>query len=215
MQKDLRDAVVRGLEQGHSPSSIEAGLEQGGWSAEEIREALQAFVVSEKHLVLPVRKPVTFAKESYLYLMQAVAYIAMIVSTLILWFQYLNIWLPDPLVTDFYVQNARQDLIRTGLSILIVAFPVFVYVSALIRRMEEGFANAPRNATKQGTLYLMSFVASITAIITLMVTIFNGLSGEATIRFSLKVLMILTLCAVTGWIAQRELHLTKPSKERA
>lgn len=212
MQKDLRIAVIRAFEQGHSSQEVRSSLEKGGWSEEEIQEVLQSVVVSDNHLVLPVRKPVTFAKESYLYLMQAVAYIAVIISMLVLWFQYLNLWIPDPLggVNDYrYVREAVEGLIRTGLSILIVALPVFVYVSHLIRRMEESFANAPQNTTKQGVLYFMSFVASMVAIITLMITVFQGLNGEATLRFGLKVLMILGLCAFTGWVARRELALTK------
>lgn len=213
MQKDLRIAVIRAFEQGHSSQDVRSTLEKGGWSSEEIQEVLQSVVVSDNHLVLPVRKPVTFAKESYLYLMQAVAYIAVIISMLVLWFQYLNLWIPDPLggsAYDYrYVREAVEGLIRTGLSILIVALPVFVYVSHLIRRMEESFANAPQNTTKQGVLYFMSFVASMVAIITLMITVFQGLNGEATLRFGLKVLMILGLCAFTGWVARRELALTK------
>ncbi len=212
MQKDLRLAVIRALEQGHSSQEVKTTLEKGGWSPEEIQEVLQSLIVGEKGAVLPVRKPVTFAKESYLYLMQAIAYIAVSISMLVLWFQYLNLWLPDALSSDYsYTRESAQSLIRTGLSILIVAFPVFAYVSHLIREMEASFANAPQNTTKQGVLYLMSFVASMVAIITLMVTVFQGLNGEATLRFFAKVVGILALCGWTGWIARRELALTKPT----
>lgn len=212
MQKDLRWAVIHAFEQGHSSQEIQQTLKKGGWSSEEIQEVLQSLIVSEKGAVLPVRKPVTFAKESYLYLMQAMAYIAVSISMLVLWFQYLNLWLPDVLSGDYsYMRESAQNLIRTGLSILIVAFPVFAYVSHIIRDMEANFANAPQNTTKQGTLYLMSFIASMVAIITLMVTVFQGLNGEATLRFFAKVLGILALCGWTGWIARRELALAKPA----
>ncbi len=214
MQKDLREAVASSLKQGVSREKIEALMMEGGWKQTEVQEALAAFVVTPEAVAIPVRAPVTFAKESYLYLMQMLSYIISSVAFLILWFQYLNVWMPDA-VSDTYMITNAKELIRTGMSMLIVALPIFFLVSSSVRKTEAETADAPRNATKQGMLYLGAFAATIAASITLMVTVYQGLSGEATVRFLLKVLAILLVCGVTGFLARYELRSEKTRLKQA
>lgn len=215
MQKDLREATSQALMQGLSREDVRALLKQGGWQKDEVEQALALFVDTDKPVAIPVRAPVRFAKESYLYLMQTISYVVSAIAFLILWFQYLNTWLPDPFISDSYRYESARSLIRTGLSMLIVALPIFLFVSSVIRKDEANRADAPQNPTKQGILYLGAFVASCAAAITLMVTIYAGLSGEATLRFLLKVLAVLTVCGATGWIARQELRTEAARKKSA
>ena len=206
MQKDLREATSHALEQGLTHDEIRTLLEKGGWPVAEIDQALALFVVTDKPVAIPVRSPVRFAKEGYLYLMQTLSYVVSAIAFLILWFQYLNTWFPGPFTVDSYRPEATRSLIRTGLSMLIVALPVFLYVSSIIRKDEASRADAPQNTTKQAVLYLGAFVASCAAAITLMVTLYAGLSGEATLHFFLKLVAVFIACAGTVWIAKQELR---------
>ena len=215
MQKDLREATAHALKQGLSREAIRDLLHQGGWQKDEVEQALGLFVDTSQPVAIPVRAPVRFAKEGYLYLMQTISYVVSAMAFLILWFQYLNTWLPDPLITDSYRVDSARSLIRTGLSMLIVSLPIFLLVSSSIRKDEADRADAPQNPTKQGILYLGVFIASCAAAITLMVTIYAGLSGEATARFLLKVLAVLLVCGATGWIARQELKTEASRKKTA
>lgn len=205
MNKDLRTSVAHALEQGISREDLRALLSDAGWSEKERNEALDAFIDTRHPIAIPKRSPLTLPKESYLYFMQVAFYTISAVAFLILWFQYINLWLPDP-STFSYQETSIRSLIRTGLSMLIVSLPVFLLVSWLIGRHEATQIDAPQNPLKQGFVYLGAVVASVTAAITMMVTVYEGLSGEATGRFFLKVLAILLVCAVTAYITWRELR---------
>lgn len=205
MSKDLRNAVEQGLRQGLSRDTLRTLAKQGGWLDDEVEDELRSFVDTPEPVAMPVRKPVRFAKESYLYLMQTTSYVVSAVAFTILWFQYLNTWLPD-VAMESYRSSTVRELIRTGISMLVVAVPTLLLVTRSIRRHERTAVDAPLNATKQGVLYLGTFVASLSAAITLMVTVYAGLSGEATLRFLLKVGIILLVCAVTAWLARTELQ---------
>lgn len=205
MHKDLRSALESGLKQGLSRDTIRSLAKQGGWTEQEIQEAMASFVETELPIAIPVRKPVRFARETYLYLMQITSYVVSAIAFLILWFQYLNIWLPDNITDYSYAQNSARDLIRIGLSMLIVSVPILLLVSRSIRRYEAAVPDAPLNSTKQGALYFGAFVASVVAAVTLMATVYTGLNGEATLRFLLKVLAILLVCGATTWLGRVEL----------
>lgn len=207
MNKDLRTSVARALEQGVSRQELTALLTEAGWSETERTEALGAFLDSPHRVAIPKRSPLTIPKESYLYFMQVAFYVVTAIAFLILWFQYINLWIPDPEMAAYpYAQNEIRSLIRVGLSMLIVALPVVLGVSWLIGRHEATQPDAPENPIKQGFIYLGAIVASVTAAITLMITIFQGLSGEATGRFLLKVLAVFLVCGVTALITGQELR---------
>lgn len=213
MNKDLRASVAHALEQGISREDLRTLLGKAGWSEKERDEALDAFIDTPHHLAIPKRSPLTLPKESYLYFMQVAFYTITAVAFLILWFQYINLWLPDPQNADSYMIASVRSLIRTGLSMLIVSLPVFLGVSWLIGRHEATQVDAPQNALKQGFVYLGAIVASVTAAITLMVTVYEGLSGEATSKFFLKIFAILLVCAITAYITWRELRSGRERRE--
>lgn len=215
MNKDLRTSVARALEQGVSRSAVRELVTKAGWTSKEVDEVIETFVESDAPVAIPRREPVRFAKESYLYIMQVISYTTVAVSFLILWFQYINQWLPDGDVIDSgygYQATAIRELIRVGMSMFIVAMPILLSISWVISKHEHQITDGKQNAVKQGSLYLGSLVASIAAAITLMVTIFAGLNGEATGRFLLKVLAILIVCGVTGYLAWRELRFERNRK---
>ncbi len=213
MNKDLRTSVARALEQGVSRSAVRELVSKAGWTPEEINEVMETFVESDAPVAIPRREPVRFAKESYLYIMQVISYTTVAVSFLILWFQYINQWLPEGDVYGYQATSVRE-FIRVGMSMFIVAMPVLLSISWVISKHEHQITDGKQNAVKQGSLYLGSLVASIAAAITLMVTIFAGLNGEATGRFLLKVLAILIVCGVTGYLAWRELRFERNRKQQ-
>lgn len=208
MNKDLRMSVARALEHGVSRAQVQELVAKAGWTSKEIDEVLATFVESDAPVAIPRREPVRFAKESYLYIMQVISYTTVAVSFLILWFQYINQWLPEGTIYSYQTDGIRE-LIRVGMSMFIVAMPVLLGISWVIAKHEAQITDGRQNAVKQGSLYLGSLVASVAAAITLMVTVFAGLSGEATGRFLLKVLAILIVCSVTGYLAWRELRFER------
>ncbi len=210
MNKDLRQSVANALEQGVSRKDVREMVAKAGWTDKEADEVLGTYVESTLPVAIPKREPITHAKESYLYFMQVISYIALAIAFLILWFQYINLWLPRGAMYPYiYEENSLRELIRVGLSMLIVSLPTFLGVSYAISKHEARMTDRQQNGIKQGALYLGALAASIAAAITLMVTVYMGLNGEATGKFLLKVLAILLVCGVTGFLAWRELRFKK------
>lgn len=214
MNKDLRQSVANALEQGVSRKDVREMVAKAGWTDKEADEVLGTYVESTLPVAIPKREPITYAKESYLYFMQVISYTAFAVAFLILWFQYINLWLPLGALESYQATSIRE-LIRIGLSILIVSLPVLLGISYIISKHESQMSDRQQNPVKQGSLYLGALAASIAAAITLMVTIYMGLNGEATGRFLLKVFAILLVCGITGFLAWRELRFKKDMREQA
>lgn len=214
MNRDLRLAVGHALEQGISRDILRETLTRAGWTEKEREEALETFVESTHPIAIPVRAPTTLAKESYLYFMQVFFYTLTAIAFLILWFQYINLWIPTDTINAYGDSSGARDLIRTGLSILIVSLPVFLVVSRFIAKHESRLVEPPQNALKQGFMYLGAVAASVTASITLMMTVYTGLNGEATARFLLKGLALLLICGLTAFLASYELRSDRERREK-
>lgn len=112
------------------------------------------------------------------------------VSLISLWFRYIDIKFPDPL--NYYGYYGYEQL-RWPMAVLIVVFPVFLFLS---RWMNRGIAQDP--ARKELRIYrwlvnLTLFITAITVIIDLISLINNFLGGELTTRFGLKVLVVLVV----------------------
>lgn len=110
------------------------------------------------------------------------------ISLIALWFRYIDIKFPDPL--NYYGVYGYEQL-RWPMAVLIVVFPVFLFLS---RWMNRGIAQDP--ARKELRIYrwlvnLTLFVTAVTVIIDLITLINNFLGGELTARFGLKVLVVL------------------------
>ena len=97
-------------------------------------------------------------------------------------------WFRDPL--DTYVSNGP---IRSGIAMLVVAFPLFVYMNVVIRRSVEAGEPGGRSLVKRVLTYLTLFLIAITAIIDLISVIYTFLGGDLTARFAVRGLGILMI----------------------
>jgi hypothetical protein len=86
-------------------------------------------------------------------------------------------WFRDPL--DEFVSNGP---IRSGIAMLVVAFPLFLYLNVHVRRSLETGELAQRTLLKRVLTYLTLFLIAITAIIDLITVIYLFLGGELTAR---------------------------------
>ncbi len=136
------------------------------------------------------------AKDVFSYLLMIIVLIIGVVSfSAILW-QYINFSFPDPL--EMYY-SGLFDIIKNSISSLIVAWPVFLFLSWSTGRDLKRNESKKHIWIRRWLLHLMLFAASITIIIDLITLINSFLSGELTTRFFLKVLVILVV-AVTVFV---------------
>ncbi|MBI2550951.1 hypothetical protein HYV73_01235 [Candidatus Uhrbacteria bacterium] len=153
---------------------------------------------------MPAQKP-SVAKDVFAYLLTfAMLYVGVISFIALLW-QIINVQFPDPV--SFYYDSS-YDAMRNSIASLIVVWPVFLVMSRYIGNDMAKHAEKADLWVRKWLTYLTIFVAAITVIVDLITLINSFLSGELTLRFSLKVLVVLLVSAgVFGyefWELRRE-----------
>ena len=124
----------------------------------------------------------------FLYFLNIFTFYISVISFIALFIQYINILFPDPL--NFYYTGITNT-IRMSSSVLLVAVPVYMLTAWLLGK------DLKKNIMKRGLvlrkwlIYLTLFLSSVAIIINLIILVNNFLSGELTIRFFLKIFVVL------------------------
>jgi hypothetical protein len=191
----VRDALGRGV----SRVKIEEALRKGGWTADQIRGALTAFVDVDFPVPVPRARPYLSAREAFMYLVLfgTLYTSAFYLGSLI--FDIINLTFPDPArEPEIYATYVRESM-RWSIASLIVAFPVFLYLSWVTER-EIGRDPIKRASKVRRWLTYLTLFASACALIGDVTTlVYNALGGELTIRFVLKTVTV-ALIAGTAFI---------------
>ncbi|MDZ4231976.1 MAG: DUF5671 domain-containing protein, partial [Candidatus Pacearchaeota archaeon] len=193
MASELREFVKEALLRGSSREEIRSILKEAGWDLKEADNALGAF--AEVAFQVPVPKPKTSleAREAFLYLVSFITLFISAFSFGALVFQFVNIWIPDPLTT--YYADASYGALRSSLAALIVAFPIHLFLMWQIAREVALNPEKRRSGVRRWLSYLTLVVTS-SVIIGDLISVLSGLlGGEVTLRFILKALTVLLVAA--------------------
>jgi hypothetical protein len=193
---ELLGFVRESLARGTSRAEIEAVLLRAGWSRDQVNTALDAYADVEFQIPVPKPKPYLSAREAFMYLLLFSTLYVCAYNLGVLIFDYINRAFPDPAVTTYYNEYTRQS-VRWALSSLIVAFPVFLYLSSIVERAVRRDPGKRRSNVRRWLMYLTIFAAASILIGDFITLVYNVLGGELTTRFVLKVL---TIAAIAGTI---------------
>ncbi|MCX6735886.1 MAG: DUF5671 domain-containing protein [Candidatus Parcubacteria bacterium] len=134
---------------------------------------------------------------------------ALYVSTFMissLWFDYINFWFPDKLNYNY---RAILEGILVGTSTLIVIFPVYLLTSWLLEKEIKMDKEKREMLVRKWLIYLTLFVSAIAIIVEVVRLVYNFLSGELTMNFFLKILVVLIVASVAFgyylWDAKRKI----------
>jgi hypothetical protein len=142
-------------------------------------------------------KPRNTPKDVFLHLFNIFTFYLSVISFITLYIQYIAAAFPDPL--NFYFQSI-SNAVRSSSSILFVAVPTYIFTSWLFAKEFVTHPERRDFKLRKWLIYFTLFVAAVTIIIDLMIFIYNFLSGDLTIQFFLKVLVVLVVaCAVFGF----------------
>lgn len=186
MNAQINDFVHDALERGVSREDIGRGLLDGGWSKKEINTALDAYVDCGLPLPVPRKRVSGTAREAFLFLMLFSAMYTTVFSLGAVLFDMINIFLPDP---DEVVLRWIISL-RYGLATVIVAFPIFLFMGRILQRETVCNPGQRISPVRRWLTYLTLFVASASIVTDLIILIVSFLSGDMTVRFGLKVLVV-------------------------
>lgn len=138
----------------------------------------------------------TTPKDFFLWVAAMVALYVSMFSFLALTFEYINRAFPDALVS--YIDPYSGPM-RLAIASLAVFFPVFLLLMNLIRRDITANPGKKDLWIRRWALYLTLFIAGITVAVDLVTLINYYLGGDVSVRFALKVAMVL-LVAVGGFL---------------
>ncbi len=188
----VRDGLARGLNR----KQIEDVLLQAGWDAREVKGALAGFAEVDFPLPVPRPKPYLSAREAFVYLVLfSTLYISAYAFGSLL-FDLINRAFPDPTDSAWVVSHFRES-VRWSVSSLIVAFPVFLYVSGWTSRAMRRDSTKRSSKVRRWLTYLTLFVAACILLGAAIALVNSVLGGELTTRFFLKVL---TISVIAGTI---------------
>lgn len=203
----VRDALAKGAARGE----IEAALAGAGWPADQVRAALAAYADDGFVVPVPVRRSYVSAREAFLYLVLFIVLGILAIHLGVLLFALVDAFLP-PAVVAPYAARALSDAIRWAVSALAVALPVFLVLSWRLGRARRRNPAMQDSRIRKWLTYIALVFAASTLIGDLIAVIYNFLSGELTLRFLLKALVI---GAIAGGIFVHYVRDAEAGDERA
>ncbi|MBP9749097.1 hypothetical protein KBD18_02735 [Patescibacteria group bacterium] len=202
---ELKQFVADSLKEGSTRKEVADVLEKAGWEPGEVAEALDAYADIPFVIPVPKRKPYLSAREAFLYLLLFLTLYISAYSFGALLFNYINRAFPDALLQ---YDNGSSQAIRSSLAALIVAFPIFFFLSTYLARAMRRHAEKKASKIRKWLTYITLFIAAGVIIGDLITLITSVLGGELTTRFDLKVLTVLAIAgSIFGyylWDLRRE-----------
>jgi uncharacterized protein DUF5671 len=176
--KDMDHATIRML------------LLSAGWKEKDISRALV-----EQSLDMPVPSPpdIGGAREAFMHLVAFAALYTAVVAGVSLAFSLINLFLPDPAITQYAgnVLDIERAAIRWEIAALVVSLPGLLWLSGLLVKEMRLAPEKVRSPIRRWLTYLTLFLAAISIGVDLMTLIWGALSGELSARFLLKVAAVL------------------------
>lgn len=194
--EEAREFVRQALAKGESRDTIEKALLDAGWPPAQVKRALGSY--ADTGFAIPVPRPHTqlSARQAFVYLLLFTVLLIVAVQLGSLLFQLIDIAFRDPLEND-YVSAGRQSTIRWAIASLVVAFPLFVFLSRSVGREIARNPAMRLSGVRRWLTYIALFIAATILMGDLINLIFNVLEGDLTTRFVLK---SLTVAMIAGGI---------------
>ena len=193
---ELRGFVREALAKGTARVKIKDTLLEAGWQEDQVDSALATYAPSDFPIPVPVPRPYLSAREAFIYL---VLFTTLYLTTFHfgrLIFQFINLGLPDLAAFHDVADSARQA-IRFSVASLVIAFPIFMWLSVLIGRSIRRDPSKRASKVRKWLTYMTLFVAAAVIIGDLTALVYEFLGGEMTLRFTLKAI---TVAVIAGGI---------------
>lgn len=201
---ELRVFVRDALQKDMPRDQIERVLVEAGWSKDQVGDALAAFAEVDFPVPVPRPQPSLSAREAFLYLMLFTSLYVSAFHLGDLLFHFVERFFPDPALEG--IQDWRLDRMRFSVSALVVAFPVYLFISRLINRALQQTPVLRTSPIRKWLTYLTLFIAASIVIGDVTTLIYNVLGGELTIRFVLKVLIVGGIAGSIFWFYLHDLR---------
>lgn len=206
---NLTEFIEHARKKGMDHQTIRILLLSAGWKEKDIVQAM-----SKEALEMPVPVPPDAggARDAFFHLLMFVSLFTTAISSVTLLFQYINRWLPDAAFEDYYSYDDGSG-VRWGMAALLVSFPLFLWISRIVHSEIAQHPEKAGSGIRRWLTYITLFVAASTLMGDAITLVFYLLNGELSLRFILKVLVILYVAGSGFYYFYRGMKLTPGSKE--
>ncbi len=197
MSKELQTFIERSLERGVEKDVIRDTLVASGWSGKVVDKILMQYAgISAQGLVIPAPRMQShqIAQDLFLYLLSLVTLGITAFATGSLLFAQINHLLVDPTLAMRDRQNDWS--INLAIAEILIAFPLYTWLAVHIGRDVERSPQKRESLIRKLMIYLILVISAITAIGDLIAVLTQLLSGEMTLRFLAKALVVLGISLI-------------------
>lgn len=184
----LNEFIDASLRAGKSKDEIASALATAGWPDEQVTDGLKFF--ADVPFAIPVPRPRAqlSARDAFLYLLMfGTLYVSAFQFGNLL-FAFINLSLPDGL--DQFAEQRAERAIRWAIASLVIALPVALWLHSKLQKEVKRDPTRRQSAVRRWLTYLTLLVAAAVIVGDLITLTYNLLSGELTLRFLLKALVI-------------------------
>lgn len=162
-------------------------LLSAGWKEHDVAVAIGAEGLD---VAVPVPPDSGGARDAFFHLLAFAGLYTSVISFVLLAFAYINRWFPDAALERFVTDESFRSGLRWPLAALIVAFPMFLWMTRLLLKEMLAHSEKQGSGVRRWLTYLTLFVAASVLIGDLITLVFSLLSGDITVRFIVKVVII-------------------------
>jgi hypothetical protein len=173
---------------------VRSALQEAGWSKDQIGDALAHY--ADVSFAVPVPRPRAqlSARDAFWYLLMFAALYLSAFYLGDLLFGFINLALPEDL--DYTDRTEYLEAgIRWATATLIVAFPVFLFAAWKTGKDIAADPTRRNSGVRKWLTYISLLVAAGAIVTDGIALIYNVLSGELTLRFILKVLVVAAIAS--------------------
>jgi len=191
--RPLEEFITHARKKGMDHATIRMLLLSSGWKERDVAQALSAEGLD---MPVPVPPDAGGARDAFFHLISFAALYTLVISSIALFFQYIERLFPDP-ATDYSYSINNFSGIRWGMAAVLVSFPLLLWMSKIIQGEMRKHPEKSWSGVRRWLTYITLFVAACAMMGDVITLIFSLLEGELSLRFLLKVLTVFVSAGLT------------------
>ena len=199
MPGELDGFVAAAKQRGASDDALVALLRQRGWSEKAVYDALASHYEAQTGLAVPApRATAESAKEAFLYLLSFATLATWTCALGSLLFTLIDRAFPDAVASQNYAYYPDYN-ISGEMAAILVAFPIYLLAMRFILRATGSVPETLESRVRAWLTWLALFLTAGIVVGDLIAFLAYFLRGELSVRFTLKVLVVLILAGSIFW----------------